>query len=110
MRQVGVRIVIQKQTAFDPATPSSVHLLLTERLRLEVRRAIEERNLTQVAAGRILGMAQPRVSALLRGRRSGVSAERLLQCLTALGRDVEVRIKPADDRDCGLLCVTSAGA
>ena len=53
---------------------------------------IRERNLTQTAAGAIIGVDQGKVSMLLRGRLRGFSAERLLGCLLKLGRDVDVTI------------------
>ena len=50
-------------------------------------------NLTQAKAGKILGIPQPHVSDLMRGRARAFSAERLMQFLTALGHDVEIRVK-----------------
>ena len=50
--------------------------------------------LTQKAAARILKIAQPKISRLLRGQLSGFSTERLMQFLTLLGRDIEIVIKP----------------
>jgi Helix-turn-helix domain len=40
-----------------------------------------------------MGIDQPRVSALLNGRRAKFSSERLARLLTALGQDVEIMIK-----------------
>jgi predicted XRE-type DNA-binding protein len=40
-------------------------------------------------------MDQPRVSALVKGRIGKFSTDRLLQALSDLGQDVEVRITPA---------------
>ncbi|MBI5868321.1 MAG: XRE family transcriptional regulator [candidate division Zixibacteria bacterium] len=55
---------------------------------------IAQRGLTQIEAAKILGIGQPKVSELLRGRLSGFSTERLLRFLTQLGRDVEIAIRP----------------
>ena len=41
---------------------------LKAQLMLEIYRAIKDRQLTQVEAGEILGIAQPHVSALMNGR------------------------------------------
>ena len=41
----------------------------------------------------ILGIDQPKVSTLMRGRLSGFSIERLLRFLLLLGRDVEINVK-----------------
>ncbi len=56
---------------------------------------IAERKLTQVRAAKLLGIDQPKVSALLRGKLDGFSTDRLFRFLNALGRDVEIMIRPA---------------
>jgi predicted XRE-type DNA-binding protein len=61
-------------------------------LALEVNRVLEQRGLTQAQAAKILGVRQPHVSDLARYRLSRFSAERLMEFLTQLGRDVEIRI------------------
>ena len=55
---------------------------------------IRSRNLSQTRAAEILGIDQPKVSALMRGRLAGFSTDRLLRMLNALGLDVEIRIQP----------------
>ncbi len=56
---------------------------------------IAERKLTQVRAAKLLGIDQPKVSALLRGKLDGFSTDRLFRFLNALGKDVEIVIRPA---------------
>src|SRR3954453_21404902 len=56
---------------------------------------ITERKLTQAGAAKVLGIDQPKVSALLRGRLDGFSIDRLFRFLNALGKDVEISIRPA---------------
>jgi predicted XRE-type DNA-binding protein len=56
---------------------------------------IAERKLTQVRAAKLLGIDQPKVSALLQGKLRGFSTDRLFRFLNALGRDVEIVIRPA---------------
>ncbi len=63
------------------------------RLAVEIVRIIRERRLRQAEAARRLGIPQPKVSALMNYRLGGFSAEKLMHFLTALGRDVEIRIK-----------------
>ena len=53
---------------------------------------ISKRRLTQAEAGKLMGIDQPKVSALLRGRLSGFSVERLVLFLLKLGRNVEIKI------------------
>jgi predicted XRE-type DNA-binding protein len=68
---------------------------------------IEDRRLTQAEAAAIMGVNQPKVSELLRGRLEGFSLERLARYLIALGQDVEIVVRPA--RDEGHLRVRAAG-
>jgi len=58
----------------------------------QINLLIEQRGLTQAQAGQTLGINQPKVSALLRGRLTGFSIERLLRFLTALDSDVRITI------------------
>ena len=55
---------------------------------------IARRRLTQAAAAELLGIDQPKVSALIRGKLTGFSIERLFKFLNALDRDVEIVIEP----------------
>ncbi|MCY2996153.1 MAG: helix-turn-helix transcriptional regulator [Planctomycetota bacterium] len=52
------------------------------------------RKLTQAQAAAILGIDQPKVSALIRGKLDGFSTDRLFRFLNALGQDVEIVIRP----------------
>ena len=56
---------------------------------------IRERALTQQDAAALMGIDQPKVSHLLRGRLSGFSTQRLIDFLNALGRDVEIVVRAA---------------
>ena len=59
-----------------------------------IRDLIAERKLTQARAGELLGLDQPKVSALVRGRVGGYSIDRLFRFLNALGQQVEIRVRP----------------
>lgn len=61
-------------------------------LAMEVNRVLKERKLTQAKAAELLGIVQPHVSDLVRYRLNRFSVERLMQFLTQLGKDVEIRI------------------
>ena len=58
-----------------------------------IRQVIERKQLTQVGAGAVMGIDQPKVSALLNGRLSNFSSERLMRLLTALGQDVKITVR-----------------
>jgi predicted XRE-type DNA-binding protein len=53
---------------------------------------IAARKLTQVQAGKVLGVDQPKVSALMRGRLTDFSIERLLRFLLLLGQNVHIAV------------------
>jgi predicted XRE-type DNA-binding protein len=53
------------------------------------------RGLTQVEAASVLAMPQPKVSALRNFKLRGISLERLLQALTALGQNVKIVVRPS---------------
>ena len=63
----------------------------------EIVAILEERHLTQKQAAAILGIDQPKVSALVNGRLGVFSTERLMRFLTRLDRNVEITVatKPA---------------
>jgi predicted XRE-type DNA-binding protein len=63
-------------------------------LALEVNRVLEEEGLTQERAAKLLGIRQPHISDLVRYRLNRFSVERLMEFLTRLGKDVEIRIAP----------------
>jgi predicted XRE-type DNA-binding protein len=67
---------------------------LKANLTLQIYRTIKQRGITQVEAGKILGIKQPNVSNLMRGRSGTFSVERLMEFLTALGQDVEIKVTP----------------
>jgi predicted XRE-type DNA-binding protein len=62
-------------------------------------KAIQERSWTQAQTAEALGIDQPKVSALLRGRLSGFSLERLFRFLNALGQDVAINVRPNPSAD-----------
>ena len=61
----------------DLGLPDAEERLAKAELARQIGGIIEERRLTQAAAGRVLGVDQPKVSALLAGRLAGFSLERL---------------------------------
>ena len=60
-----------------------------------IRDLIAERKLTQTKAAKLLGLDQPKVSALVRGRVEGYSIDRLFRFLNALGQRVEITVRPS---------------
>ena len=68
--------------------------LAKAQLAVHIRDAIKRRHLTQAEAARLVGLDQPKISALMNGRLTGFSSDRLLRCLTALGQDVDIVVRP----------------
>ncbi|WP_375494508.1 helix-turn-helix domain-containing protein [uncultured Nostoc sp.] len=77
----------------DLGLPNSEERLVKAELARKISEAIAFRNLTQVQAAELLGIDQPKISALVRGRLSGFSIDRLFQFLNDLDNDVEIIIK-----------------
>ena len=82
--------------------------LLKAGLALEICKILERRLLTQAEAAQVLGIDQPKVSALVRGHLAGFSVERLFKFLNALGQDIEIVVKETPEtRDAVLSVVAS---
>lgn len=62
------------------------------RLASIINEIIEERGFTQDRAGKILGVNQPKISALKNGRLKGFSIERLFSFLEKLDQHIEITI------------------
>jgi predicted XRE-type DNA-binding protein len=82
----------------DLGLPEAEGRLVKATLAIEIGRIIQARKLTQQAAAKLMGIDQPKVSHVLTGRLAGYSTERLMGFLTALGRDIEIVVRPAPRR------------
>jgi len=69
------------------------HLLVRSDLMIQVQKIIVSRGLKQKSAAKILGVTQPRVSALLRGRIDLFSTDALIDILARLGAQVRLTVK-----------------
>jgi len=68
--------------------------LIKAYLTFEIYKVVKARKLTQARAAELLGIKQPHVSLLMRNRSGSFSVERLMEFLTDLGHDIEIRVKP----------------
>lgn len=83
--------------------------LVKAELARQITEIISKRHITQKEAAALLGIDQPKVSALIRGRLSGFSTERLFRFLNDLGQDVEIFIKAKPrSRKCATISVAAA--
>ena len=78
----------------DLGFADSAEMLAKARIVSQIGHIIQVRKLTQVQAAELLGIDQPKISALLRGHFKGYSQERLIGFLTKLGMDVEIVVRP----------------
>ena len=81
----------------DLNIPESSLYLAKAQLAHQICTIIQSRNLTQVEAAAILGINQPKVSALTRGNLDGFSSDRLFKFLNLLDQDVEIVVRPHTD-------------
>jgi predicted XRE-type DNA-binding protein len=77
----------------DLGYPDSTERQARLRLALALNRVLDERTLTQAEVAKLLGVSQPKVSALRNYKLAGFSVERLMTFLTALDRDVRIVIR-----------------
>jgi predicted XRE-type DNA-binding protein len=67
-------------------------------LAMKLNALVEAQGLTQASAAKILGMPQPKVSAIRNYKLRGVSLERLMLALTVLGQQVKIVVSPRKGR------------
>ena len=77
----------------DLGYPDAVERQAKLRLAYALNQVVENRALTQSAAATLLGLSQPKVSALRNYKLAGFSVERLMNLLTALDQDIEIVIR-----------------
>jgi predicted XRE-type DNA-binding protein len=77
----------------DLNLPRADDLLAKAELAAKIIAEIQRRRITQTQAAAILGIDQPKISALKQGKLSGFSIERLMRFLLLLGRDIEITVK-----------------
>jgi predicted XRE-type DNA-binding protein len=77
----------------DIGVPEPEEELAKAQLASRIREIVRSSRFTQVAAAAVMGIDQPKVSALLNGRLANFSSERLMRLLTLLGQDIEIVVK-----------------
>jgi predicted XRE-type DNA-binding protein len=77
------------------------------RLAMAINEILADRKLKQTDAAKVLGIPQPRVSALANYRLNEFSVEKLFDLLTALDQDVEIMIRPRAKEGAGAVSVVT---
>lgn len=92
----GIEVEASSGNVFaDLGLPDAEKLKIKSGLVIEITRAVRRLGLTQEDAGRRMGIAQAKVSGLLRGDFANLSERKLMECLNRLGYDIEIKVKPA---------------
>jgi predicted XRE-type DNA-binding protein len=78
----------------DLGLPDAEALKVKAGLVIEIRKAMRGLGLTQQAAAKRMGITQPKVSDMMRGDFSNLSERKLMDCLTRLGYDIEIKVRP----------------
>ncbi len=91
----------------DLGMPDAVERQTKTRLALALNDLLKERGVKQADAARLLGVPQPKISALANYRLDGFSVEKLMSFLTAMEHDVEIMIRPRIQSGAGTIAVLS---
>lgn len=74
------------------------HLRIRADLLIQIQKALKARGLKQAEAAKVLGVTQPRVSDLVRGRIDLFSVDSLIDMLARLGIRVRLVVTPSRKR------------
>jgi len=77
----------------DLGLPDAEKLRIKTGLVIEIRKAMGARGLTQQEAAKRMGITQPKVSDMMRGDFANLSERKLMDCLTRLGYDIEIKVR-----------------
>lgn len=92
----GVEVQRSSGNVFaDLGLPDAEKLQIKTGLVIEIRKAIRSLGLTQLEAAKRMGITQPKVSDMMRGDFTNLSERKLMDCLTRLGYDIEIKVRPA---------------
>lgn len=70
------------------------HLKVRADLMIQLTKLIRKRGLTQARAARLMGVSQPRISDLVRGKIQLFSVDSLIEMLGNAGARVSIRVTP----------------
>ena len=70
------------------------HLKVRADLMIQLTKLIRKRGLTQARAARLMGVSQPRISDLVRGKIQLFSVDSLIEMLGNAGAKVSIRVTP----------------
>jgi len=81
--------------AIEDTPAEAANMRMRSEVMIALKRRIEEQGWTQAEAARIMGVTQPRISDLIRGKIQRFGLDALVAMATAAGLAVEVRVREA---------------
>lgn len=87
---------VAKNRSAQRSTTKPAAAAIKTQLASEIRSEILERHLSQSEAARLLGIPQPKISAIFNDHLAGFSVERLFRILNGLGRDIVISVRRHD--------------
>jgi len=81
--------------AIEDTPQEAANMKARSALMMAIQEYLRANNLTQVEAAALLGVTQPRVSDLMRGKIDLFSVDVLINMLAAAGQEVVIRFKKA---------------
>jgi predicted XRE-type DNA-binding protein len=91
----GVEVRTSSGNVFaDLGLPNAEKLHIKAGLVIEIIKAMERLDITQQEAANRMGISQPKVSDMVRGDFSNLSERKLMDCLTRLGYNIEIKVRP----------------
>ncbi len=98
-----------KNVFVDLGYPDAAERQAKLRLAYALNQLLDERGLPQNEAAKVLGVTQPKVSALRNYKLAGFSVERLMNLLLALDQDIDIVIRrKSRSRNAGRISVIAA--
>jgi predicted XRE-type DNA-binding protein len=82
----------------DLGYKSADEMLVKAQLVTTIAEILTDRGYTQTKAAALLGIPQPKLSKMLRGQFRGFSERKLMDCLTRLGRDIDIVVRTTPKR------------
>ena len=94
--QVGLEVEVGSGNVYaDLGYPDADEMLIKAQLVSKIADILKRKGLNQTQAAALLGLTQPKLSNLMSGQFRGFSERRLMDCLTRLGRDVQIVVTTA---------------
>jgi predicted XRE-type DNA-binding protein len=88
--------------------PDANAMEVKAKLVLQIAALLAERGWSQQEAAKVLGLAQPKLSQMLRGQFRGISEIKMMDCLLRLGCAVKIVVDPESRKSSGRVEVVAA--